>query len=175
MEKISYTIKSILLMQSQRPAGKIATHKLMQKLIKTRPKKLDDLVHNLHYSEFDKINCHECANCCKCISPAIYESDIRRMAALLRIKASEFIDEFLLKDVDENYVFQKTPCPFLDDDNSCKIYNTRPRACHEYPHTDRKRFYQILELTAENAKICPAVFNIVENLKKEFTVEPSKI
>jgi uncharacterized protein len=170
MEKRSYTIKSILLMQSQKPGGQNATHKLMQKLIKAKPRKLDDFVHDLHYIEFDKINCLECANCCKCISPAIYESDIRRMASSLRIKASEFIDEYLIKDVDEDYVFRETPCPFLGDDNYCKIYDSRPRACHEYPHTDRKRFYQILELTAENTKICPAAFNIVESMKIEFTV-----
>jgi uncharacterized protein len=120
----------------------------------------------LHYEEFEKIDCLECGNCCKSISPAIYESDIRRMASSLRIKASEFTDEYLLKEENEDYVFLKTPCPFLDDDNSCKIYNSRPRACREYPHTDRKRFFQILDLTTKNAKICPAAFNIIGHLKE---------
>lgn len=167
---MNYTKKSIWVMQSQKISGFNSTLKLMQKLIKNKPRKLDDIVHELHYQEFDKINCLDCANCCKTISPAIYESDIRRMSSSLRMKAFEFIDEYLLKEEDENYIFRKTPCPFLDDDNHCKIYDSRPRACHEYPHTDRKRFYQILELTAENTKICPAAFNIVENMKKEFTV-----
>jgi uncharacterized protein len=166
MGKISYTKKSILLMQSQKISGLNDTYKYMQKLIKTKPRRLDDIVHELHYEEFEKIDCLECGNCCKSISPAIYESDIRRMASSLRIKTSEFTGEYLLKEESEDYVFQKTPCPFLDDDNSCRIYNSRPRACREYPHTDRKRFFQILDLTTKNAKICPAAFNIIGHLKE---------
>jgi len=168
MEKLSYTKKSILLMQSQKILRLNETLKFMQKLIKTKPRRLDDIVHELHYEEFEKIDCLECGNCCKTISPAIYESDIRRMASSLRIKAFEFTDEYLLKEENEDYVFLKTPCSFLDDDNCCKIYDSRPRACREYPHTDRKRFYQIINLTTKNCKVCPAAFNIIEHLKENF-------
>ncbi len=31
-----------------------------------------------------------------------------------------------------------SPCPFLGDDNYCSVYEARPKACREYPHTDRK-------------------------------------
>ena len=74
------------------------------------------------------------------------------------------IDAYLEMDEEEEYVFRLQPCPFLGTDNYCAIYASRPKACREYPHTDRKRFYQILDLTAKNTKVCPAVFNIVEEL-----------
>ena len=43
---------------------------------------------------------------------------------------------------------------------------TRRTACREYPHTNRKRFYQILDLSLKNTEICPAVADVFEGLKK---------
>jgi hypothetical protein len=37
-------------------------------------------------------------------------------------------------------------------------------ACREYPHTDRKNMYQILDLAAQNSLICPAVSKIVQKI-----------
>jgi Fe-S-cluster containining protein len=45
------------------------------------------------------------------------------------------------------------------------IYEVRPKACREFPHTDRKKFQQISDLTLKNIPICPAAF-IVEEMKK---------
>jgi len=42
----------------------------------------------------------------------------------------------------------------------------RPKACREFPHTDRKKFQQISHLTLKNVAICPAAFNIVEEMKR---------
>jgi Fe-S-cluster containining protein len=163
---MSYTKKSILIMQSSAAAGYNSILKIMQKLGKLNSRKLDNLVNELHNKEFSQIDCLECANCCKTISPAIYGSDLRRMALALKMKTTDFIDNYLLKDEEDDYVFRETPCPFLGDDNYCAIYESRPKACREYPHTDRKRFYQILELTAKNSKVCPTVFNIIGRLRR---------
>jgi len=62
-------------------------------------------------------------------------------------------------------VLKTAPCTFLDQDNSCSIYDVRPKACSEYPHTNRKKFIKITDLTLQNTEVCPAVFNIVETLK----------
>jgi Fe-S-cluster containining protein len=43
----------------------------------------------------------------------------------------------------------------------------RPKACREFPHTDRKKFQQIADLTLKNVAICPAAYNIVEEMKKK--------
>ena len=77
----------------------------------------------------------------------------------------EFISRYLIIDSDNDYVLKKSPCVFLNDDNSCYIYEYRPKACREYPHTNRKDFHKISQITMKNIEICPAAFNIVEKLK----------
>jgi Fe-S-cluster containining protein len=62
-------------------------------------------------------------------------------------------------------VLKSLPCSFLGKNNYCTIYNVRPKACREFPHTDRIKQYQLLDLIQKNIEVCPAVFNIVEKLK----------
>ncbi len=138
---------------------------LVKKLKRAKPKNLDAVVHEFHDEEFEKIDCLDCANCCKTTSPAIYERDIDRLAKHLKIKPSKLIEQYLHKDEDNDYVFKSAPCPFLDHENYCMVYDSRPLACREYPHTNRKRFYQVLDLSLTNTSICPAVAEIFEKLK----------
>ena len=70
-------------------------------------------------------------------------------------------------DEENDYVLKNVPCTFLGSDNYCSIYEVRPKACKEFPHTNRKKQSQILPLTKKNIEVCPAVFEIVENLKLE--------
>jgi uncharacterized protein len=142
------------------------SQKLFSKLKRSKPKDLDKTFHVLHDEVFEKVDCLECANCCKTTSPIYYQQDIERVAKALRMKVPEFIAQYLHIDSDGDYVLKKAPCPFLSGDNTCIIYESRPTACREYPHTDRKRMYQVLDLTLKNTGVCPAVFQIVENLKK---------
>ena len=139
---------------------------LVKKLKKSKPKNLDLIVHDLHNEVFEKVDCLDCANCCKTTSPAIYDRDIDRLAKHLRMKPSKLIEQYLEKDVDNDYVFRTAPCPFLDHENYCSVYDSRPLACREYPHTNRKRFYQVLDLSLKNTEICPAVASIFEQLQK---------
>jgi uncharacterized protein len=84
------------------------------------------------------------------------------------MKPSELIERYLLLDSDGDYVFRSAPCPFLLPDNYCSIYDVRPRACREYPHTDRRRFHQILNLTYKNTFVCPIVDDVVDKLKESY-------
>ena len=140
---------------------------LFSKLKRQKPKTLDVLVHDIHEQVFDEIDCLNCANCCKSISPTLYDKDIERLAKHLRMKPSAFTSQYLIVDKEGDFVFKKSPCPFLLSDNYCSVYEYRPKACREYPHTDRKRFYQLLNLTLKNTFVCPAVYYIVEELKKK--------
>lgn len=143
------------------------TKEFFAKLKKKKPKQLDKIVHDLHDEVFEEIDCLECANCCKSISPIVIDKDIDRLAKHLKIKPKDVIDQYLELDNEHDYVFRETPCPFLMPDNYCMVYENRPRACREYPHTDRKRFYQILNLTLKNTHYCPAVYEVSERLKKK--------
>lgn len=142
--------------------------KLFDKLKRTKPKNLDDVVHQLHDEAFEEIDCLKCANCCKTTSPIFYERDIDRASKRLKIRPADFIQKYLHIDEDKDYVLNIAPCPFLDSENYCLIYEDRPTACREYPHTNRKRFHQILDLTLKNTFVCPAVFKIVDEMKKKF-------
>lgn len=137
-----------------------------KKLKIQKSKNLDQDFHELHDEAFEKIDCLACANCCKTTSPMLFPKDIERLANATKMKPSAFTDKYLKIDEDGDFVFQSAPCPFLGADNYCSVYEDRPKACREYPHTDRKNMYQILDLTYKNIKVCPAVYSIVENLKK---------
>jgi len=139
---------------------------LVKKLKKKKPKNLDNTVHALHEEVFSEINCLQCANCCKTLGPRITDHDIARLAKHLKLKPGKFIESYLRLDEDNDYVFKEMPCPFLMPDNYCMVYEHRPKACREYPHTDRKRFYQALDITLKNTATCPAVFEIMERLKQ---------
>ncbi|WP_243349812.1 YkgJ family cysteine cluster protein [Parabacteroides sp. FAFU027] len=137
-------------------------------LKKNQLRDLDDTIHDIHEEVFEETNCLECANCCRCLGPRITDRDIEKIASALRLKPHEVVASYLRIDEDNDYVFKSMPCPFLMPDNYCSIYENRPKACREYPHTDRKKFFQIHQLTIRNAQTCPAVFEILEQLKAEF-------
>lgn len=135
--------------------------KWIKKAAKQKPAQLDKLFHEQHQKAFKKMDCLTCANCCKTTSPIFRDVDIKRISKYLKTSESKFIADYLRMDEDSDYVLKSSPCTFLNDDNTCLIYEHRPLACREYPHTDRKNMYQILELTRKNTLVCPAVSEIV--------------
>ena len=142
------------------------TKKFLTNLKKQKAKKLDTLFHKAHEEVFQKIDCLDCANCCKTTSPIFRDVDIERISSYFKMKAAEFVKTYLRLDDDGDYVLQNAPCAFLGEDNKCSIYNHRPLACREYPHTDRKNMYQLLDLSHRNTLICPAVHDIVCKIRK---------
>jgi Fe-S-cluster containining protein len=163
MKKVSFKTPEELKLQTAKSIAE--TNSLVKKLKTKKPKNLDDVVHGLHDEAFSKFNCLDCANCCKTIGPRLIDKDIERLAKHLKMKTADFISQYVLTDEDSDYVFKEHPCPFLLPDNYCMVYENRPKACREYPHTDRKRFYQILTLSHKNCETCPVVFEIFEELK----------
>ena len=141
---------------------------VVRHLKRCTPREADRVVHTLHEQWMERVDCLQCAHCCKTLSPAVHDSDIGRMAKYLRMKPSELVEKYYRTDEDGDYVFTRQPCPFLGDDNYCSIYEVRPRACREYPHTDRPRIRGILDLSLRNAPVCPVVYGIFHDLKDLF-------
>lgn len=127
-------------------------------------KKMDCEIHQLHDTYTEKIDCLQCGNCCRILGPRITDNDIRKMAKGLNISPSQVLDTYLRIDEDGDYVFIKMPCPFLMPDNYCIIYENRPKACREYPHTDRKKFYQVYKLSIKNAYTCPIAYEVLNGV-----------
>ena len=129
---------------------------------------LDDAVHQLHKEAFAFIDCLQCANCCKGISPRLTDKDIERLSKSAKMSMSSLCEKYVVRDTDDFFMFNVTPCPFLADDNRCNHYKDSPRACKEYPHTDRPKIIQILDLCLSNSTICPAVAYVFAGLRKTF-------
>ncbi|MFN8251529.1 MAG: YkgJ family cysteine cluster protein [Ferruginibacter sp.] len=121
----------------------------------------------LHEEAFEKIDCLDCAACCKNYSPRFKTPDIKRISKVLRMKEGEFIDKYLHIDSEGDYVLQSHPCPFLGADNYCSIYEDRPSDCARFPYTDEDVILKRQPLTIKNSTFCPAVYYVLEKLLKQ--------
>ena len=164
MVKLKYNTPGELVLKTQQSRQEIQS--LIKTIKKRKPGNFDEIVHGMHDDLFAAFNCLDCANCCKTIGPRLVEKDIDRLAKHLKMKPQAFIEKYVEKDEDNDFVFRSHPCPFLLSGNFCMVYENRPKACREYPHTNRKRFIQILDLSHKNCETCPVVFKIFEQLKQ---------
>lgn len=141
-----------------------AKKRLLNQLKREKPRKLDSIMQEAHGNAFSCINCLECANCCTTTGPILTDTDIKRVAKHLRMKEVDFVAKYVVEDEDDDQVFNTLPCPFLGADNYCSIYDHRPKACRDYPHTDRVKQHQLLDLHMQNESICPAVEKVLKEV-----------
>jgi Fe-S-cluster containining protein len=118
----------------------------------------------LHQEAFEKIDCLQCANCCKNYSPRFKTPDIRRISKHLKMKEGDFIETYLKLDEEGDYVAKSAPCPFLAENNYCSIYENRPSDCHRFPYTDEDVIVKRQNLTLKNSTFCPIVYYVLEEL-----------
>ncbi len=118
----------------------------------------------LNQEAFEKIDCLQCAACCKNYSPRFKTPDVKRISKHLRMKESDFIDTYLNVDDEGDFVVKTTPCPFLGSDNFCSIYDVRPSDCARFPYTDEDVFIKRQKLTLKNATFCPITVFVLEKL-----------
>jgi Fe-S-cluster containining protein len=123
-------------------------------------KKLPDL----HEEAFEKVNCLDCAACCKNYSPRFKTPDLKRIARHLKMKEGDFIEKYLVLDNEGDYVVKSKPCPFLGHDNYCSIYEVRPSDCERFPYTDEDVILKRQSLTLKNSTFCPIVYFVLEKL-----------
>ncbi|HEX6848618.1 MAG TPA: YkgJ family cysteine cluster protein [Chitinophagaceae bacterium] len=118
----------------------------------------------LHEEAFSKIDCLQCANCCKNYSPRFKTPDVRRISKVLGLRESAFIEKYLLVDEEGDFVVNTKPCPFLGADNFCTIYEDRPSDCRRFPYTDEDVIIKRKELTLKNSTFCPITYYVLEKL-----------
>lgn len=142
-------------------------HRFLDKIYKKGHKGIEQKASVTHKNVFEHTNCLVCANCCKNHSPIITKRDLTRLAQHKNMTERSFYNVYVKTDSEGDYVFQLTPCPFLLPDNVCSVYEYRPQACRDYPHTDGKDFIKRIPITKKNTAVCPAVFEIILKLEKE--------
>jgi Fe-S-cluster containining protein len=147
-------------------------HEIMKKKLalvaKKKIKNFDHEVHAIHAKVFEEIDCTKCANCCKTLGPKFNETDIVRISSELGMRRVAFASVYLHEDEDGDLVLAKLPCHFLGDDSMCEIYDARPRACKNYPHTEEKNVQPKMRLLAMNTLYCPAAVLIADELIAKF-------
>lgn len=148
---------------SKRKRHKKKAHPL-EALKQVKPGVLDNAFAEADEEVFAEFDCLTCANCCKTTGPLFTDGDIERIARHLNMRPGSFTETYLRIDEDGDFVLQSVPCTFLGEDNRCSIYDVRPKACREYPHTHQKRQHSILHLTEKNIAICPATEKIVQKV-----------
>lgn len=126
------------------------------------------ILNECHDYASEKIDCLTCAKCCKNHSPRFNNTDIKRISKFLKSKESDFIHSYLKIDEDEDYVLQSQPCTFLNDDNTCQIYEVRPKDCSRFPYTDEDVFINQVNLSLKNATFCPIAETVLEKLSEHF-------
>lgn len=161
-------IPEYLILLEQAKLSKKENKKFLDKLKKVRPADLDVLTNNFHDEAFRFIDCLKCANCCITTGPLLKNKDITLLAKHFKQKESVFAATFVRIDEDGDYVFKSMPCPFLKNDNYCSVYNSRPNACRDYPHTQQRDIASKIPITYLNSIICPAVAIVIEKLKKHY-------
>jgi Fe-S-cluster containining protein len=119
---------------------------------------------DLHEEAFEKIDCLQCANCCKNYSPRFKPPDIKRISKYLKVKETDFINTYLKVDEEGDYVAKILPCPFLGADNYCSIYEHRPTDCQRFPYTDEDIILKRQPLTLKNSSFCPITYFVLEGL-----------
>ena len=130
---------------------------------------MDRLFFKAHDEVFEEVDCLSCANCCSTISPIFKSRDVERLSRFLKMKPGAFIEEYLILDDDDDYVLKSLPCPFLGDDNYCGVYDHRPSACREYPHTNHRNMRVHLGLAKKNCVVCPAVVKVLQTVEVSIT------
>ena len=123
----------------------------------------------LHEEAFSKVDCLQCANCCRNYSPRFKTPDVKRISRHLKMKESVFIETYLRVDEDGDFVARSAPCPFLGADNFCSIYEQRPSDCRRFPYTDEDVIIKRQALTLKNSSFCPITFYVLEKLSADLT------
>jgi uncharacterized protein len=138
----------------------------LDKLDKIVPEEMPELVEKAEAEVWKKVNCMECANCCKTMTPTFTKTDVSRISAHLGMAPKEFRERWLLKEEDSgDWVNKLQPCQFLVD-NKCSIYDVRPADCAEFPHHNKKPFDLYNDTFKNNLIHCPATLILVDKLKK---------
>ena len=122
------------------------------------------VVHGLTQEVTARIDCTQCANCCRTTTTSVTMEDMERLAGALGLDVPALQNTYLEQDEQGDWQLP-APCGLLAG-NLCSVYDARPDACREYPHLHND-FRAASISRIENAYICPIVFNVIQGMKIE--------
>lgn len=132
------------------------------------PDELDARFRELHEKLFADYDCRQCANCCREYTTLLQPGERSALANRLGISESEFLQEHTEFDNSEGVRVMKTPCPMLLPDGSCMAQDCKPQECRDFPYTNKPDRISSLYSVLSNARVCPVVFEILQQLKQMY-------
>lgn len=122
---------------------------------------LDNDFKELHEKYFKIYDCTKCRNCCKKLGISIRYDELENIN-LTKEQLQNLKEEY------GKYINKEKGCPFLNENNECTIKGNLPASCKEYPYTNKTERLESLFTVIDNTFVCPAVYEIVEELKKKY-------
>lgn len=92
-----------------------------------------------------------CAGCARCCSESVNAFYIEFLAILERLNREPELKHRLLRRAVRHYMLEMVtlmPCPFLEEDKRCAIYEERPLVCRQFGHWSRRDFNRNAEAVA---------------------------
>ncbi|MFI5188071.1 MAG: YkgJ family cysteine cluster protein [Chitinophagales bacterium] len=148
---------------------KKAFRRFLCKIEKKPPRKLDQLTAAAEQEIWKEVDCLNCANCCKAMTPTYTAKDIRRISLHFEMEMREFKDKWLYKETGSgDWINRNTPCQFLDQKtNMCTIYEIRPADCAGFPHLTKMKMIGYMHVHKQNLEYCPATYRMVEKMMEK--------
>lgn len=142
---------------------------LVTKLKRKQPSNIDQLAQQSNEEVIAKVDCLSCGNCCRSTVTDFSSSDISRASKFLGVSKKAFIRSYLMQEYDGTYITNHAPCPFLQSDNKCQIYEARPEVCRSYPHTHKSSFLNRTIAHKANVHMCPITFHVIESIYQKIS------
>lgn len=141
----------------------------LSRIEKLPPRRLDQSVAQMEKEVWNEVDCLSCSNCCRSMTPTFTRQDIKRISSHFGVSQDDFVDHWLYKDKDGDWMNKKIPCQFLNlDTNKCSIYEIRPDDCAGFPHLSKKKMVEYIHVHKQNIEHCPATYRMVEKMQLRF-------
>ena len=142
------------------------------RLQRLSPPGLDKLILKADESIWKELDCLDCANCCKTMSPTYTKMDIQRISRFLNMTEKDFKKKWLFRDKNGDWLNAQLPCQFLDaETNKCTVYEVRPKDCAGFPHHTKRRMVDYMHVYKQNIEYCPATYRVIQKMMEEMTSE----
>lgn len=102
-----------------------------------------------------------CAGCARCCAESVNAFYIEFLAIRRRLDQEPALKARLMPRILRHYLLEMVavmPCPFLEEDRRCAIYEDRPLVCRQFGHWSRKDFQRNAEAVKRQNRAAAAYY-----------------
>jgi Fe-S-cluster containining protein len=126
-----------------------------------------------------QIDCKQCGACCRETRVDVNEAEMAGIARELNQSPEDVLALYTEPDPAGGRRILKQAggqCVFLDGSNLCIVYESRPKACREFPHLEPEEasLGSRMSSICRKAWFCPIVYNTLEQYKRLVGYHPQR-